>query len=252
MAPPPQPLPDDLIPGILLRLPPDDPAGIVRASAVCKAWRGVLADPAFSARYRALHPAAPVLGFLHRPSGLQLARFIPTTSFRPYPAAEHPMRHPHDCRHGRALFCDYDSRGSTAGFVVWDPVTGDEHVFRGTIDSWTQQAVLCAEGVGCDHRGCSGGPFIVAPVAMELDDDEQEGPSSIAQACFYSSDTGKWSMHLYTDVGGTCDLEDRPAALVGDSLYFVGKSGILLRYRYDMLRRLCRDKAASIRDSDFF
>ncbi|KAG0525791.1 hypothetical protein BDA96_06G087600 [Sorghum bicolor] len=97
MAPsPPQPLPDDLIPGILLRLPPDDPAGLVRASAVYKAWRRIISDPAFHGRYRALHPTAPVLGFLHRPRNPKLPRFVSTTSFRPA-AADH-RQHPLDCR----------------------------------------------------------------------------------------------------------------------------------------------------------
>jgi hypothetical protein len=146
MAPsPPQPLPDDLIPGILLRLPPDDPAGLVRASAVYKAWRRIISDPAFHGRYRALHPTAPVLGFLHRPRNPKLPRFVSTTSFR----------------HGRAIFYDY---GSLGGYVVWDPATGERHQVRDELsaDYLPQPAVFCAAGEGCDHRGCSGGPFIVA------------------------------------------------------------------------------------------
>ncbi|XP_002446481.2 uncharacterized protein LOC8073992 [Sorghum bicolor] len=160
MAPsPPQPLPDDLIPGILLRLPPDDPAGLVRASAVCKAWRRIISDPAFHGRYRALHPTAPVLGFLHRPRNPKLPRFVSTTSFRPA-AADH-RQHPLDCRHGRAIFYDY---GSLGGYVVWDPATGERHQVRDELsaDYLPQPAVFCAAGEGCDHRGCSGGPFIVA------------------------------------------------------------------------------------------
>ncbi|OEL32271.1 hypothetical protein BAE44_0006705 [Dichanthelium oligosanthes] len=138
MAPPLQPLPDDVIPGILLRLPPNDPASIIRAAAVCKSWRRTIADVAFAGRYRALHPKGPVLGFLHNQSMLHVSRFVPTTSFRPSPAADHRRRHAHDCRHGRAFFFDYDSLGS---FVVWDPVTGDEHKIPDVPDVLTQPAV---------------------------------------------------------------------------------------------------------------
>ncbi|CAL5067782.1 unnamed protein product [Urochloa decumbens] len=255
MAPP---LPDDVIPGILLRLSPDDPAGVVRAAAVCKAWRLILADPSFVARYRALHPSAPVLGFLHNQSLLHISRLVPCTSssFRPSPAADHHMRHAHDCRHGRVLFYDYDYRRPTTGFAVWDPIAGDLHSFEPNIGAWTQQAVLCAAAAdGCDHRGCGGGPFIVAAAAMGFGGDDVTagilGKSSTAQAQFYSSETGKWSIHIYTDVGTPFDLEDRPAALVGDSLYFVGDSGILLRYRYDLLRRRLGKKDRFIIDSDY-
>jgi hypothetical protein len=45
MAPPPLPeLFDDAIAEILIRLPPDDPACLVRASLVCKLWRRILSD----------------------------------------------------------------------------------------------------------------------------------------------------------------------------------------------------------------
>ncbi|CAL5032094.1 unnamed protein product [Urochloa decumbens] len=241
MAPPGRPPPDDLIPDILVHLAPDDPAGIIRAAAVCKSWRRILADPAFAARYRALHPSPPVLGFLHRPVGLRVARFVPTpaTSFRPSPSAVQRSRHPLDCRHGRALFYDYDFH-STAGFVVWDPVTGDHHNVPEASDPWTQLAVLCGcASAGCgNHRACGGGgAFIVAVAGVE---DTGDGYSDF-HASLYSSDTGRWSMDLYIHLGhkARCGLvEDRPAALVGDSLYFVTESGGLLRYRYGLVHRL--------------
>jgi hypothetical protein len=145
MAPPPQTLPDDLIPGILLRLPPNDPAGLVRASAVCKDWRRIITDSAFPARYRALHPTAPVLGFLHNLSNRELPRFVSTTSFCPSDA-DHHRCHALDCRHGRAVFNDY---GSLQSFVVWDPVTGERHKLPDVPDVFTH---FCAAGGGCDDR----------------------------------------------------------------------------------------------------
>ncbi|RLN24374.1 hypothetical protein C2845_PM07G08390 [Panicum miliaceum] len=229
---PPRPLPNDLIPGILVRLPPDDPAGIVRASAVCKAWRRILADPAFAGSYRALHPAAPVLGFLHNQNMLNVARF----------------RHEHDCRHGRAIFLDY---GSLSSFVVWDPIACNvQHKIPEVPDVLTHPAVVCAAGGACDHRGCSGGPFIVAFVGVQ---NIPEDDYFDAHACFYSSDTGEWSIHINIRLDhGRYQLEDHAAALVGDALYFVGRSGFLLRYRYGLLRQVGHKDiiSAGIREAD--
>lgn len=63
--PPPSPslrdLSDELVGEILVRLPPDDPACLLRASLACKAWRRILADRALRRR---LHRAPPVVGFL--------------------------------------------------------------------------------------------------------------------------------------------------------------------------------------------
>ncbi|CAN6248644.1 unnamed protein product [Urochloa humidicola] len=254
MPPPARPLPDDLIPDILVRLAPDDPAGVVRSAAVCKAWRRVLADPAFAARYRALHPAAPVLGFFHRPDGLQEARFVPTptTSFRPSPSAVQRSRHPLDCRHGRALFYDY---GSLESFIVWDPISGAVHKIPEVPDVLTQPSVVCAgAGAGCDvddhHRGCGGGGhFIVAFAGVQ---NIPEDYYFDAHACFWASDTGEWSVHINIHLDhGRYRLTDRPAALVGDTLYFVGTSGFLLRYRYGLLRRVGRNiLSAGVREAD--
>ncbi|CAN6270183.1 unnamed protein product [Urochloa humidicola] len=249
--PPPaaRPPPGDLIPDILVRLSPDDPAGVVRAAAVCKAWRRILADPAFAARYRALHPSAPVLGFLHNQSRLHVSRFVPTSPFRPSPTAggaDHHMRHAHDFRHGRALFFDY---GSLASFIVWDPTTGAVHKVPNVPDVLTQPAVVCA-AAGCDHGGCGGGgAFIVAFAGVQ---NIPEDYYFDAHACFWASDTGEWSVHINIHLDhGRYSLADRPAALVGDALYFVGTSGFLLRYRYGLLRRVGRNILfAGVREAD--
>lgn len=148
---------DDFLPEILLRLSRRtyDPARLVRVSAVCKAWRRVLADPSFSGRYRGLHGTrAPVLGVLHNPTDCELDRFVPTatsSSFRPY---------------AHASFYSLDTGEAASG-------------------GWTTSA---------------------------------------------STSAPSWSLEGYY-------LEDdRPAShVVGDSLYFVGKSGVLLRYRYGRL-----------------
>jgi hypothetical protein len=41
---------DDLVVEILLRLPSDHTANLLRASLACKRWRRILADPAFRRR----------------------------------------------------------------------------------------------------------------------------------------------------------------------------------------------------------
>ena len=53
MAPPhtaPPVLVQDTITEILLRVPPDEPTHLVRASVVCNLWRRILSDPAFGRR----------------------------------------------------------------------------------------------------------------------------------------------------------------------------------------------------------
>ncbi|KAK3142604.1 hypothetical protein QOZ80_4BG0348800 [Eleusine coracana subsp. coracana] len=77
-----------------------------------------------------------------------------------------------------------------------------------------------------------GGPFIVAFAGVN-------GHGDAVHADFYSSETREWSLELYIYVGEGLELkEDRPAVLVGDSLYFVGTSGFLVRYWYSPLLRL--------------
>ncbi|KAL6630537.1 hypothetical protein ACP70R_028610 [Stipagrostis hirtigluma subsp. patula] len=68
MAPPRQlpELNEDATAEILLRLPPDEPAWLLRAALVCRPWLRLLTDPAFLRRYRAFHGAPPLLGLHHR------------------------------------------------------------------------------------------------------------------------------------------------------------------------------------------
>lgn len=50
---------------ILLRLPPTDPASLIRAAAVCKPWRHIIMDDlAFLRSYRAFHQTPLLLGFV--------------------------------------------------------------------------------------------------------------------------------------------------------------------------------------------
>ncbi|CAD6203187.1 unnamed protein product [Miscanthus lutarioriparius] len=66
MAAPPLELVDDVIPEILLRLPPDEPKWLFRAAVARKPWLRTISDPTFLHRYRAFHGAPPLLGLIDR------------------------------------------------------------------------------------------------------------------------------------------------------------------------------------------
>ncbi|KAK1645584.1 hypothetical protein QYE76_063389 [Lolium multiflorum] len=61
------PLHEDMLREILLRLPPQ-PSSLLRASAVCKHWRGLVTDPRFLRRFRAHQGKPPLLGVMIIPS----------------------------------------------------------------------------------------------------------------------------------------------------------------------------------------
>ncbi|CAN6202934.1 unnamed protein product, partial [Urochloa humidicola] len=231
--PPTNELIPDAVAEILLRLPPSDPASLVRASAVCKPWLRTLADPAFLRRYRAFHGAPLVLGFLRNPEDRDLPRFVPDAAFRQPPAtaaaADHRNCRVLDCRHGRALLYDYRS----GEFVAWDPITGRESRIpeKEVPGVHSNHAVLCAAAAaGCDHSGCGGGPFLMASVGVFRGSsfDQVDGD-------LFSLETGARippTDSLYLDYDRYIYyLEDQPAALVGGALYFVGSHRTLLRYK---------------------
>ncbi|KAJ1254476.1 hypothetical protein BS78_K052000 [Paspalum vaginatum] len=245
----------DVIGEILLRLPPDDPASLVRASLVCRSWRRFLSDRGFLRRYRAFHRTPPVLGFLHDQShwgpylddqycgGRRFPRFVPTTArvppilHRPAPVSSHSS-HVIDCRHGRVLLRS-DFPRSNVSFersilTVWDPVTGDQQRFSSPVDPHHSfnAAVLCASP-GCRHLDCHGGPFLVVTVGVNYqfrDDDDEDG-DGVAWASVYSSETAAWTASasaapLDSFIDGTV-----PSLLAGDALYFTfGYGEKILRY----------------------
>jgi hypothetical protein len=156
-------LPDELLEEILLRLPPDEPAWLLRASLVCKSWSHAISSPGFHCRLHELHRAPPVLGFLHHrhPQCKDTPQFVPTTaSAFSLDAPKCRLWRAINCRHGRALFCSdsYDD----PELLVWEPITGSE--WRVSLKPVISRraaisgAVFCAAD-GCDHRDCHGSPF---------------------------------------------------------------------------------------------
>uniref|UniRef100_K3ZZ75 F-box domain-containing protein n=1 Tax=Setaria italica TaxID=4555 RepID=K3ZZ75_SETIT len=95
---------DDAVAEILLRIPPDEPADLFRASLVCKPWLRVASDPAFLRRYRAFHRGAPLLGF-----------------FYCAPAYDDHNWSVRGCRH-----CGVVLMKSFRKFAVWDLITGHQ------------------------------------------------------------------------------------------------------------------------------
>ncbi|KAL6647779.1 hypothetical protein ACP70R_015216 [Stipagrostis hirtigluma subsp. patula] len=85
MTPPPE-LIDDAIAEILLRVSPDEPAHLVRASLISKPWHHLLTDPAFLCRYRTFHRTPPLLGVFHDFFASEpFSRFVPTTAASLFP-----------------------------------------------------------------------------------------------------------------------------------------------------------------------
>ncbi|KAE8773576.1 hypothetical protein D1007_54155 [Hordeum vulgare] len=226
---------DDLLRQILVRLRPQ-PSSLPRASAVCKRWRLLVSDPGFSRRFRVHHRRSPpLLGCFLRNDALP---FIPTLDA---PDRVSPARfslQPGDgdgdrfmslgCRHGLALVFNKH----TGQILVWDPVTGDQrrldvppgvavHAEKTTINGAVLRARARARAAGDEAQRFQ---FHVV-LAVADNDDEQHRR---ALACVYSSETGAWgdlvSTQLPSDVPTTdapiLVSTDKPAVLVGDSLYW--------------------------------
>ncbi|KAL6647189.1 hypothetical protein ACP70R_014626 [Stipagrostis hirtigluma subsp. patula] len=190
MAPPPPPrrppaLLDELVEEILLRLPPDDPAPLVRAGLVCKPWRRLVSDPGFRRRFRRFHRTPPMLGFLYMQGGTTC--FEPTSSFC-LPHAHCPTRwYAADVRHGRILFSDVTLTPPGKEFIVLNPMTGDAQRLpmpQFEYDDFWAAAFLCAT-LGCDHLDCpNGGPFTVVFLVTG---------EEFVSAWIYSSEAATWS-----------------------------------------------------------
>jgi hypothetical protein len=242
MPPQPRELSDDLLGEAFLRLPPDDPACLLRASLTCKRWRRILADPAFRRRHRELHGTPSVLGFLRISSGYYASRFVPNNpaaSGRPA-ARDLPGRVVLDCRHGRVLFrapSPLLGRKLNYDLVVWDPLTNEQRclprlsppltdVSRGHFNA----AVLCSAAVeeGCDHSICHGGPFRVAFIWSQ---------ARQLHARLYSSETENWSEAISVQkpprnpVRLCLRMLLCSKTLVGDTLYFHYSSDYALEYQ---------------------
>ncbi|KAJ1283072.1 hypothetical protein BS78_03G100200 [Paspalum vaginatum] len=235
---------------ILFRVPPDEPAHLIRAALVCKTWRRILSDGGFRRRYCRFHRAPPLLGYFHHlgtcADGPQLvAAASVAAAFTTAPASP-GGGYALDCRHGRVLIYTFSSAAATTpGLIVWDPITGSQEPLSmpadyhqtNTVGSFTG-AVLCAlHGHGCDHLDCHGGPFLVVFVATHA---AVHATATHTWATVYSSETGAWSAaqaSSSTDNNGhLATVRRRPSLLIGDALYFTLVHHFVIRIlKYDLV-----------------
>ncbi|XP_044949890.1 uncharacterized protein LOC123399553 [Hordeum vulgare subsp. vulgare] len=232
-------LPDELIEEVLLRLPPDEPSSLVRASLASNFWLGVLTGPTFSGRYRERHGAPPMLGFFyswphedrHEEGDEEpVQRFVFTTKFgaRIPEVEEWQDYEALDCRHGRVLFGN--PFGCPAPLFVWDPMTGCPRYLEEPDGCSNEGAtVLCAVS-GCDHRACHGGPVRVVFFTLG------EGDGCVAHASVAllemddeCSQSSCLDLQLEWTVSSGLQLEAKHAfipptmapVLIKDALYFM-------------------------------
>ncbi|GJN24795.1 hypothetical protein PR202_gb12560 [Eleusine coracana subsp. coracana] len=218
MAPPPT-LPDEIVEEILLRVPPDDPGRLMRASIACKGWRRLVSGPGFRRRFRQRHRSPPLMGLILNcidENGVDMVSFVPTCSFRP-PHFDLRRWGAIDSRHGRVLLLDVSPWKSQSGevFSVWDPVAGEHRRLpprptSGYLDSFNA-AVLCAAHGSCDHLDCHRGPFLVVFVGSY-------GESMFSYV--YSSEADAWSASTSASHYPYFPEFTRSTVVVGNALYF--------------------------------
>ncbi|CAL5089045.1 unnamed protein product [Urochloa decumbens] len=180
---------DEVVEEILLRIPPTDPAHLVRAAAACKRWWRLISSPGFGRRWlRKLHGAPLMLGAVRSIvyGGSFRVSFVPAFPFIPPRAGRRGWR-ALDSRRGcvllhRELKCFRENNV----LAVWNPVTDELRELPplpGLSRFYT--AVLCASGGGGggDNLDYISGPFLVVVVGI--------GHEGIC-ICVYSSESNAW------------------------------------------------------------
>ncbi|CAL5089177.1 unnamed protein product [Urochloa decumbens] len=227
-------LPDGLVEEVLTRLPPDDPALLVRTALVSKDWCRLVSGPGFRRRFCQFHRTPPLLGYIYHDN---CSPYFLTSSFRPLHAAS-PNWQIINARHGRFLIINarrgrflvvngrepvdpISSKPFVATeFIVWDPITDEHHRLPlPPVKYMLWNATLLCTAAGCDHSDCPWGPFLV--VFVFAAHTSEEGTMS---ACVYSSEQGAWrepvSVRHNVHHEGPCVHMRRPTALVGNAVYF--------------------------------
>ncbi|KAM3317131.1 hypothetical protein ACQJBY_035007 [Aegilops geniculata] len=218
---------DNLLSEILLRLPPL-PSSLPRASAVCRRWRCLASDPAFSRRFRLHHRRnPPLLGYFY--GDFHQIHFEPTLegSNRVPPGRLSLHLNSHfrllGCRHGLVLILILDQ--TPLQLLVWNPVTGHQHGLAIPME-FDPTKYLINGAVLCSAAG-----DIHFKVVLALATDDYE-----VLACVYSSETGVWGNIISTSIPSWnfyCPMVAlQPALLVGGSLYWilVGGSKCILEF----------------------
>lgn len=238
-------LTDDLVKEFLLRLPPKDPASLVRATLVCRRWCRILADRGFRRRFFEHHHwRPPMLGFFHDTYGAtengNPLLFTTTSSFRLH-TCDLGFQDAIDAHHARVLLASMGSieDPSACRLAIWDPMTSDL-VSLPTLP-WLQTAcfhftwkavLLCTStpSDSSDHLDCRRGPFLVVFV------------STLAKEVYtyvYSSQAGAWS-HTASAAREPADHSTllftnalTRNAVVGNAIYFRLQNQIRI-LKYDL------------------
>ncbi|CAL5077175.1 unnamed protein product [Urochloa decumbens] len=223
--PPPPAIPGELVEEALLRVPPDDPASLVRASLVCKDWCRLISAPGFRRRLSERHGAPPLLGFVGSVTDtdgrLGITRFLPTSSFRPRRAEADLFGWVaiHSC-HGRVLLFrrPWCANPRENRLLVWDPVADERRELprmswrpEPVPESWNA-AVLCSASAaaGCNYSDCHRGPFLVIFVGTL---------GSTTATSVYSSDANAWSERTSARVS-FIQYHIEATAIAENALYF--------------------------------
>ncbi|CAL5089187.1 unnamed protein product [Urochloa decumbens] len=226
---------EELVEEVLLRLPPAEPASLVRAALVCKPWCRLISGRRFRHRFGELHRSPPVLGYFCNKFFFtdSVTCFVPASPAFP-PRADQVLCHALDARHGRVLL---RRKPQSPRLTVWDPVAGDRWELPPLSDAWNKRrwnaAVLCAASAAsagaCDHLDCREKPFLVVCVGS--------GRRKI-YLCIYSSETGSWTEPTFAawTPGNENGVFDMAPALVGNSLYFMVDVAFGM-LRYDLVTR---------------
>ncbi|KAK3124312.1 hypothetical protein QOZ80_7BG0584810 [Eleusine coracana subsp. coracana] len=229
----------DLVSEFLLRLPPDEPACLVRASLVRKSWLGILSDPVFIRRYRAFHRTPPLMGLFQNlrfeDENDSIPRFVPAVVPSPLSQPELQFLGTNktvmDCRHGLVLV-----RLANGGLVVWDPITRIQHQLPPVPEGPFRQdyftaAVICARAM-CDHFDCRGSPFRVVFAATESTNEDTAIWVSV-----YSSHNQAWTTstagHFGPPITSASDVMGS-SLLAGGGLHFnLNRGRRIVRYDLD-------------------
>ncbi|CAM0877586.1 unnamed protein product [Alopecurus aequalis] len=206
MAAPPPRLLHEIVEEILLRLPPDDPACLLRASLVCKTWGCAICSPAFCRRLHERHRTPP------------FSASSTTGTTKKSPASSPPPPHPSPS----------PPRIAAPG--------AQRHILVPPSDSprWPPNATVICAADGCNHRDCHWGPFHLVyffVVVKKGTDDDADEYQYVTSACLYLSETDAWGELTSMHRGFYIDFTFSSSVLVGRSLlYFISDDCRILEY----------------------
>ncbi|EAZ15293.1 hypothetical protein OsJ_30711 [Oryza sativa Japonica Group] len=226
-------LPDDVVPEILLCLPPH-PSFVSGASLVCKRWLHLIRSPSFLRRVCAFHRTPPVLGFFH--NYRELPRFVPAEGVPGRNRMDGvddggDARMFIDCRHGRALLRRYD----WADLVVWDPMTGERRRIAGP--NQKMQGGGAGNLPAAARRGSAAAMFPeaaatrTATLAPSMSSSCSPVAAARSPACTLRL-TDAWGDLISTPAPLPCELCDTPPALVGEASYWLSYGGLILEFQF--------------------